>query len=714
MDSPSNLSKFRILCPSARTGAVIGKGGSSVRHIQTVTGAKIRLLDNPHGHPPCDERVILISHVNNPFSGATANNRNPRPTAAEETTAANENSNSSSSHPPDSGGAVADGSSAVGVKSSGGESGGGGGDEGWGPVQKALVRVFEKIVKGDSLEELSEEVVVVGRVLIGNDQAAHLFGRGGNVLDKIMAESGAHQVRLLPREQIPPCASLGDELMLVTGSYYAVRRALLAFYSCLEDISKAEAANPGSAKHSGHHGHADFSQRGYADYHSRGHSPNMGAENFDGRNGRVVEEDVVFKLLCQLDKVGSLIGKGGSVIKTLQNDTGASIKIADVMPVSQERIVVISARENSEQRRSPAQDGVIRVQTRIAEIGYEHGAPVVARLIVHSQQIGRLLGKGGQIISEMRHLTGAHIRIFPTDQAAKHGTPHDEIVQVIGNLQCVQDALYHITGRLRDIIFPPVKSSFSNSGGPPPYQSQFSDMPPPQFRPRPHPASTGPYPSPAAGPYHGTDHPAVPPHHQDHHSFPYGDERPGHGPPFEISPRSWNNQQVRYSFGQIGNNLDVHLQILSLYCCCYFTAYSVAQLLLVTPFLSFALFSSHLTAAIHMEVLMGTQREMGLQLGDPRFPRTVRFFSKLILRGVQAPGGPVEMVIPLNFLSHVHGENNSNLNQIRQISGASILIQEPKAGGGDVVVGISGTSHQIHTAQCLIHAFIMTGRSDAA
>ncbi|CAI0410099.1 unnamed protein product [Linum tenue] len=661
MDSPSNLSKFRILCPSARTGAVIGKGGSSVRHIQTVTGAKIRLLDNPHGHPPCDERVILISHVNNPFSGATANNRNPRPTAAEETTAANENSNSSSSHPPDSGGAVADGSSAVGVKSSGGESGGGGGDEGWGPVQKALVRVFEKIVKGDSLEELSEEVVVVGRVLIGNDQAAHLFGRGGNVLDKIMAESGAHQVRLLPREQIPPCASLGDELMLVTGSYYAVRRALLAFYSCLEDISKAEAANPGSAKHSGHHGHADFSQRGYADYHSRGHSPNMGAENFDGRNGRVVEEDVVFKLLCQLDKVGSLIGKGGSVIKTLQNDTGASIKIADVMPVSQERIVVISAREawelnsdifysylNSEQRRSPAQDGVIRVQTRIAEIGYEHGAPVVARLIVHSQQIGRLLGKGGQIISEMRHLTGAHIRIFPTDQAAKHGTPHDEIVQVIGNLQCVQDALYHITGRLRDIIFPPVKSSFSNSGGPPPYQSQFSDMPPPQFRPRPHPASTGPYPSPAAGPYHGADHPAVPPHHQDHHSFPYGDERPGHGPPFEISPRSWNNQQP-FNGGNPHGGAD---------------GYAARN-------------------------------------GPPA-------------SGVQAPGGPVEMVIPLNFLSHVHGENNSNLNQIRQISGASILIQEPKAGGGDVVVGISGTSHQIHTAQCLIHAFIMTGRSAAA
>lgn len=59
----------------------------------------------------------------------------------------------------------------------------------------------------------------------------------------------------------------------------------------------------------------------------------------------VIEEEVVFKLLCQVDKVGSLIGKGGSVIRHLQNETGAYIKIADAPPDSDERVVVISARE---------------------------------------------------------------------------------------------------------------------------------------------------------------------------------------------------------------------------------------------------------------------------------------------------------------------------------------------------------------------------------
>lgn len=57
-----------------------------------------------------------------------------------------------------------------------------------------------------------------------------------------------------------------------------------------------------------------------------------------------MEEDVVFRLLCQPDKVGSLIGKGGTVVRALQNETGASIKIVDT-PDLDERLVVISARE---------------------------------------------------------------------------------------------------------------------------------------------------------------------------------------------------------------------------------------------------------------------------------------------------------------------------------------------------------------------------------
>lgn len=54
----------------------------------------------------------------------------------------------------------------------------------------------------------------------------------------------------------------------------------------------------------------------------------------------------------------------------------------------------------------------------------------MARLLVSSNQIGCLLGKGGAIISEMRKLTGAYIRILGKDQIPKCASESEEVVQV--------------------------------------------------------------------------------------------------------------------------------------------------------------------------------------------------------------------------------------------------------------------------------------------
>lgn len=142
----------------------------------------------------------------------------------------------------------------------------------------------------------------------------------------------------------------------ITGSFTAVKKALLFVSSFVQDGRRGDAANTNVTKSSGMAVHGNhipavesFHQRGYAPgYHSRGYSPGPGYENVGGRSRMYYEEDVVFKLLCHLDKVGSLIGKGGSIVRTMQNETGASIKIADIVPDSDERIVVISAREACE------------------------------------------------------------------------------------------------------------------------------------------------------------------------------------------------------------------------------------------------------------------------------------------------------------------------------------------------------------------------------
>jgi poly(rC)-binding protein 2/3/4 len=55
---------------------------------------------------------------------------------------------------------------------------------------------------------------------------------------------------------------------------------------------------------------------------------------------------------------------------------------------------------------------------------------MLARVIVSSNNVGCLLGKGGCIIAEMRHLSGAHIRMLGKDKGPKCVSEEDEVIQV--------------------------------------------------------------------------------------------------------------------------------------------------------------------------------------------------------------------------------------------------------------------------------------------
>ncbi|XP_026454250.1 KH domain-containing protein HEN4-like isoform X2 [Papaver somniferum] len=676
---------FRILCPAIKTGGVIGKGGAIIRQFREETGAKIRIDDSI---PGCDERVILI--VADILKQRSKKEQN-----------SNEVSNNAAAGGGGGGGDAEDGEDDVLGANLIHLVENGGSDDDVSPAQKALIRVFERILKvdeekvggsggessedggGGGEEEEKEKLLsgtttsttqnlnsVVCRLLAPSNQVGCVLGRGGKIVEKIRQGSGA-QVRVLPNDHIPVCAIPGDELIQITGNYSAVRKALLAVSSCLQDNFRTDAAastpnkTPASVlRGSGVPGGQvdQFPSRGYPPgTHSRGFS---GSEGMGGSHRMVPEEDIVFRMLCHLDKVGSLIGKGGSIIRALQSDTGASIKIAEAEPDSDERVVLISARENSEQRHSSAQDAVIRVQSRIAEVGFEPGAAIVARLLVPSQQIGCLLGKGGSIIAEMRRSTGASIRIFPREQVPKSGAQSDEVVQAIGSLQSVQDALFQITSRLREAYFP-TKLPYPNVGAPP-YMPGPLEPPVPMFRPRHEPPSPGHYPhigypnslEHPAGPAQHMDHPPVPMHGMDHPGGPnldhgpysYSNERPAYGPTFDTpSPRSWA-QPV--STGNPWCSADPG------------TGYS---------------------------------------------SRDVHSRSQLSV----LPTTTVEMVIPLMFLGCVYGENNGDLNQIRQISGAKITGHDVRPGSAEGVVIVSGTSDQIHVAQSLIHAFILSGQAAA-
>ncbi|XP_016550364.2 KH domain-containing protein HEN4 isoform X3 [Capsicum annuum] len=471
---------FKILCPADKTGGLIGKGGATIRQVREETGAKIRIDDSLSG---CDERVIVII--------ANCN--------VEEVVNDEELSLSMSAS----------------------------------QAQRALIRVFERILKvdeeGNAEGEGRKDINVVCRLLAPSYQVGCVLGRGGKVIEKIRLESGA-QVRVLSNDQIPPCASPGDELIQIAGTLSTVRKALLSVSSCLQDNSRIDLVNLSTPKFSG------MSQDGTGYHTPEQFSRSSGVESAGINHRMVLEEEVVFKVLCPADKVGNLIGKGGSIVRVIQTETGASIKVADSASHLDDRVVVISARENLDQRHSPAQEALMRVQGRIAEIGFEPGAAVVSRLLVHARHMSCLFCNGSILIAELRRVTGAGIRIFPREQSPKYGSHTEEVLQVIGSIQSVQDALFQITCRLRDAMFP-LKPHVSNIA--PPHFPPYAEIPSPSFRPRHDPASPS-YHSPVGYPHDRAPH------------F-YGYERQGHVPFFDRppSPGRWGPQAVnsRYTAG---------------------------------------------------------------------------------------------------------------------------------------------------------------------
>ncbi|KAK8967082.1 KH domain-containing protein [Platanthera guangdongensis] len=336
------------------------------------------------------------------------------------------------------------------------------------PAQRALVRVFERMARGEEGEDGNQNDVqgkVACRLLAPIGHVGSVLGKGGKMVEKIRLESGA-QIRVLPKEQVPHCAVPGDELIQISGSFSAVKKALISVASCLQDNIRADpptfsTIKPYLGSLPAPYPPVDaYPQRGYLpsphgpDFHHRAYSSNPPLDNIISPHWKLPEEEVAFRMLCSNDRVGSIIGKSCVIIRSLQSETGAAIKIIDAASDFDDIIIMITALESYEMKHSPAQDAVLRVHSRLTEASVDKGL-VSTRLLVPAQQVGCLLGKGGSIITEMRRITGANIKIFVSEQLPKCAHPNDGLVQASGSSQCVREALLHITNRIRETFFPP-------------------------------------------------------------------------------------------------------------------------------------------------------------------------------------------------------------------------------------------------------------------
>lgn len=133
-------------------------------------------------------------------------------------------------------------------------------------------------------------------------------------------------------------------------------------------------------------------------------------------------DDTVYRYLCPLRRIGSIIGVGGDIAKQLRAETHAKIRISEMIPGCEERVVTIYS--SSEETNSfgddsdlicPAQDALFKIHDRVVAeevpIDDELEAPqqLTVRLLVPSDQIGCVIGKGGQVVQSIRNDSGAQV-----------------------------------------------------------------------------------------------------------------------------------------------------------------------------------------------------------------------------------------------------------------------------------------------------------------
>ncbi|XP_073055492.1 KH domain-containing protein At4g18375-like [Primulina eburnea] len=401
---------YRYLCPGKKIGSIIGRGGEIVKQLRIDTKSKIQIGESVAG---CEERVITI------YSASKESN----------------DSDGFDSHLC--------------------------------PAQDALFRVHDRIIAEDAMVEDSEEYPqVTVRLLVPSDQIGCIIGKGGQIVQNIRSETGA-QIRIVKDDHLPACALRSDELVQISGDASVVKKALYEIASRLHD-------NPSRSQHLLSSSARTGYPSGGSVLGSSAGAPIMGLTPLVGLYGGYKGErsewpqslysaprnetssrEFSIRLVCPTANIGGVIGKGGTVINQVRQDSGATVKVDSSAAEGDDCLISISAKEIFEDSFSPAIDAAIRLQPRCSEkVERDSGlVSFMTRLLVPTSRIGCLIGKGGSIISEMRKVTKANIRIVSKENLPKVASEDDEMVQISGDPDIAKDALIQVMSRLRANVF---------------------------------------------------------------------------------------------------------------------------------------------------------------------------------------------------------------------------------------------------------------------
>ncbi|KAK6917151.1 K Homology domain, type 1 [Dillenia turbinata] len=426
---------YRILCPDGVIGSVIGKSGKVINAIRQETRAKVKVVDP---FPGAKERVITIyCYVKEKQEVEIDQEFDDKVPLC--------------------------------------------------PAQDALLKVHAAIsnavaLVGESDKKRKDKEEC--HILVPSSQSANIIGKSGATIKKLRSKTHTN-IKVTAKDINEPthsCALEFDNFVLITGESDAVKKALFAVSAIMykftprEDIP-LEATVPEAPPSIIIPSDIPIYPAGrfypstdpivtprpvppvigathvqdiptYADTGSSWPIYSSALPVVSGYGCATRSEELVIRLLCPFDKIGRVIGKGGSSIKTVRQTSGARVDVDDTNGNRGECLITVTSTESSEDLKSMAVEAVLLLQEKIND---EDDEIVTIRLLVPSKVIGCIIGKSGSIINEIRKRTKADVRISKGDKP-RCADAKDELVEVAGNVGSVRDALIQIVLRLRDDV----------------------------------------------------------------------------------------------------------------------------------------------------------------------------------------------------------------------------------------------------------------------
>lgn len=172
------------------------------------------------------------------------------------------------------------------------------------------------------------------------------------------------------------------------------------------------------------------------------------------------------RILVHSNVVGAIIGRSGSTIKSITQETKARIDVhREDSPEQQEKVITING---SPESCSEACFKILEVVQNELNVMYDSKAnsnrDITFKLLASGNLIGRLIGKNGSTIKKIMEQTSTRINISTNSLTESTG---EHTIVVVGKLEQVRQAERMISAKLRAAYTSDMNTSLQNISQPP-------------------------------------------------------------------------------------------------------------------------------------------------------------------------------------------------------------------------------------------------------